>query len=53
MLFATLLPIIMVDLIMYSRYKVIIKENTKKLTKSNLEQTMTTLDVWLDAYGDV
>lgn len=53
MILATLVPIILVDFIMYNRYMSIIEENTYKLTRANLEQTMTALDVWIASYGDI
>lgn len=53
MLIASLLPVLLVDLVMYNRYLKIIQENVQKLTEANLEQTKTALDTWIDSYGDI
>ncbi len=53
MLIASLVPVLLVDFVMYSRYIKIIQENVQKLTEANLEQTKTALDTWIDSYGDI
>lgn len=53
MLMASLIPVLLVDVVMYSRYLNIIQENVQKLTEKNLEQTKTALDTWIDSYGDI
>lgn len=53
MLFAALIPILIIDLIMYSRYLEIIQKNTSELTRSNLSHIETSLDTWVDLYEEV
>lgn len=53
MLIASLIPVLLVDVVMYSRYLKITQENVQKLTETNLEQTKTALDTWIDSYGDI
>ncbi len=52
MLFAALIPILVIDLIMYNRYLEIIQDNTRELTKANLSHIETSLDTWTDSYSD-
>lgn len=53
MLFAALIPILVIDLIMYNRYLAIIQNNTKELTQANLSHIETSLDTWIDSYSDI
>lgn len=53
MLFAALIPILIIDLIMYNRYLDIIQRNTRELTRANLSHIETSLDTWTDSYSDV
>ena len=53
MLISTLVPVVLVDYVMYRWYLEIIQDNVKELTTANLEQTKTALDTWIDSYGDV
>lgn len=52
-LIAALLPILLIDLIMYNRYLDILHSNTRELTQANLQQTKTALGTWIDSYGDI
>ncbi len=53
MLLASLIPILLVDVLMYTSYIDILQSNTKELTQANLKQTRTALDTWIDSYGDI
>lgn len=53
LLIAALLPILLIDLIMYNRYLDILHNNTRELTQANLQQTKTALGTWIDSYGDI
>lgn len=53
MLFAALVPILIIDLIMYNRYLDIIQNNTRELIRANLSYVETSLNTWTDSYGDV
>ncbi len=46
-------PIIILNLFSYYNSAQIVNENTQELTKTNLEQMDTSLNVWLDSYEDI
>jgi len=53
MLISILVPVLLLDIVMYRWCLNIIQDNVKELTNANLEQTKTALDTWIDSYGDV
>ena len=52
-IFTSILPIIIWNLFSYYNTSEILKNNVKELTENNLEQTKTSMDVWLESYEDV
>lgn len=49
----SIIPVILVNLFSYFNTSNIVRDNMEELARVNLQQTSSTLDVWLESYGDI
>lgn len=49
----SIIPIILLNLFSYYNTSGIVRDNVDELTQMNVQQTRTSLDVWMDSYEDV
>lgn len=50
---SSVFPIILINIFAYYNSAKIVRENMDELTLANLQQTTTSLDLWLDSYADI
>lgn len=49
----SILPIVMINIFSYFNTSSIVRDNVRELTRDNLQQTRSSLDVWLESYEDI
>lgn len=49
----SVIPILVINILSYYNTSRLASENIESMTKSNLQQTKVSLDVWLDSYEDI
>lgn len=52
-LITSIIPVIIVNLFSYFNTSNIVSDHVKELTHANLQQTRSSLDVWLESYEDI
>lgn len=52
-LITSIVPILLVNLFAHYNSSRIVRENAQELTRLNLQQTRSTLDIWLEGYEDI
>lgn len=49
----SILPIVLINIFSYFNTSSIVRDNVRELTRDNLQQTRSSLDVWLESYEDI
>lgn len=52
-LITSIIPVVLVNLFLYFNTSNIVRDNVTELTRANLQQTRSSLNVWLESYEDI
>ena len=52
-LITSIIPVVLVNLFLYFNTSNIVRDNVTELTRVNLQQTRSSLNVWLESYEDI